>query len=505
MTGSVEFERGERSRRFDVVLASDDDTFDGTLLTGEDGTLVNARYSLDALGPYASLAGIDVRELDHLAVEGAVTASESAGLWTVEIEETRAGDALVAGRVAGSGRRWQGEIETGALPLDVMVSMPLGAAAGRSATEDGQDRDGFGAPAFPRIDLLLSLSARTATLWDDLVAEQASMQLALGAGRVAIEDFTARIASGVLSGEVSVTNADGTGIVAGRFDLDDVNIRDVPLPGSLPLAAGTVSLDGTIDASGRTIDALLTSATGGGEIVVDDPRIDVLEPLALGRIYDRIDDGLDIEQERVTEIVEDELFDGPFAPRRTRADWNASSGTVRLDIAPVADAGTTLEGDIEWRPLRDELDGTLTVTLGVPDDRAAGGDPSVRIRVGGDPDGPMRELDVGPLTGFLNLRAFEIERDRVAALRASLVETQRLRRETLLHARIAREAAAARAEVEARADDRAGRAPTIGSDEPDKPAPPPPAPPQPAPPSTPGSSTSSSEPLPRLNFDGLFD
>ena len=221
-------------------------------------------------------------------------------------------------------------------------------------------------------------------------------------------------------------------------------------------------MDASVEATGTTMNELVASATGAGTATITDPTIVDLDPFAMVRLYERADALTEPPTDAdVREALVVEAFDGHFEPGAISANASIGSGTVRLSVPPFSDEGTVVTGRGRVDLSTGEATGEARITFAVPDDRGTGGNPTIRIAI--EDDGGT-EIDVGPLTGFLNLRAFEIERERVAALRAALVERQRLRRESLLFQEQRREAEreAEREErrlEEARAAERARRTP----------------------------------------------
>ena len=446
---TFEIERGTSSERLDAAMVANEDRIEATVLRDEAGSIIDLRFDVAGLGRYGRLFDIRSEALDALRAEGTVRANGSGALWRVEADELSVGDTLVAATLAGSDGRWQGELEVGTIALHRLLPLVLG---GDDLTDLQAATDGFPAPAYPEIDLLLSIDARTVEFWPGLVGREGSMQVELSGTRVGVEGLEAQVGNGTLRAEGSLSNADGTALAAARFEGEGLAADDVPVLGRTGIREGQLRFSGALDVSGADTASLVRSASGGGTVVLDDPVLDGIDPLALRRIYERVDSmDEDIAAASVRPVVEEELAGGRFAPRRLALDWTVSGGTVRLTGGPATEAGTRLSLDASVDLLERTLDATTTVTLAVPDDRGAGGDPTVRLAVEGPLDDPQGELAVEPLTGFLNLRAFELERDRVAALRAALVETQRLRRETLLYNRRAREADE-RIDVESRSE-----------------------------------------------------
>ena len=435
LEGRVEFEQGAgvQSVMLDLTVANDSWAVETVL--GETNSTVDVSVALADAGRYTSIFGYDIAGASGTPLAFRASANGGEGLWRVDVADGMVDGTTFGLQVAGAGERWQGSATTESVSLPWLASLITDWDSSGFALGNVSDET-LGAVTLPNIDLLLSVVANNAILPGNQIASVASFELGVRSGSLSIEDFDAALASGRVSGSASVRDIGGEFVVASRFEgleLDAVNLLGSRVPG---LEAGLVSFEGSFETTGTSAFDLVRGATGAGSTTVLDPLWLGLDPLALSRIYATLDeqefDTLDATT--VSPIVEDELFDGPFAPRRIPIDWTISGGEVRIVQNEAADAGTIVTGTGSVDLLTGEVDGDARVTLAVPDDRAAGGDPTVRVVVDGSWDDAEATLDVGSLAGFLNLRAFEIERDRVAALRASLVEMQRLRRESILFA-----------------------------------------------------------------------
>ena len=432
-TVAVEYERLARGHRGDVSLAAGDDLLAATVLASTGETIIDLRADVANVEDYADMGGSDL-SADGVALTARATATGNGDLWRIKVDEATVDAVPVSGQVAGAGRRWQGALRTEVLSVPWVASLLTDwnvamLVPGRLAEVP------LAVKALPAIDLVLSVEAGSATIVDGLVATNVSTEIEIAPSRVSIGNLEGAMGTGTLALDLSVRDLAGEVSIAGRFAVESMETADVPFGLASDVEGGTIMVDGAVEATGSTLAALAESATGTGSFTLADGAVDIIDPLALSRIYARIDGNAEVlDAGLVTKAVEAELFGGPFAPRRIVTDWTLSGGTLRATQQPAVDAGTRVSSSVTLDLRSGEVNAELRTRLSVPDDRGEGGDPTVRVSLKGPVTEPNRSLDVGSLTGFLNLRAFEIERDRVAALRAALVETQRLRRETILFA-----------------------------------------------------------------------
>ncbi len=155
--------------------------------------------------------------------------------------------------------------------------------------------------------------------------------------------------------------------------------------------------------------------------------------------------GTDIDQEKVLTLAQRLLFSGRSEIGDVTFPFALSDGTLRVPAATHQTAEAKLDGALRLDLRRGELDADIGIALNAGDATMEGAQPNLRLLLQGAALAPARTLDVTELTNFLSLRAFEIERRRVEALQATVLEKQRLRREAAL----ARSRAEARSRLEA--------------------------------------------------------
>ena len=427
-----EYERTADGHRADLSANGEGDIASLTAVADANGTFLRSQSEIASLTPYVAALGSPLAERTDVSFDGLIDATHDGTFWTVQMEEVQVGDVLLTGRMVGSDWRWQGALDTGSVDLEWLAALPV----------DDDFRDDlsaeFGASPLPPIDMLLSVDARVADFGDSLATRDATMQIRLTGDAVSIEEFRGSVANGMLAGDLTVRNSGTGALVSANAILTDADASVLP-PAIRPQLDGQISAEASIEATGSSPVAVLRSATGAGTVTIESPIIDGLDPFALPNIYERVDALTEPpDDDTVRDAVLAEAFDARFEPDTVVANVSLGSGVARITVPPVSDEGTQLRARGRLDLVERNLSGDATITFAVPDDRGTGGNPSVRVSIDSLDGSP--EVDVGPLTGFLNLRAFEIERERVDALRAALIEQQRLRRETLLFDAEAREA-----------------------------------------------------------------
>jgi hypothetical protein len=202
-----------------------------------------------------------------------------------------------------------------------------------------------------------------------------------------------------------------------------------------------------VDASGKSVRAMVEGASGSGEALVSDFAIRGLDTGALPTLLaeaDRLEG--DITPERVAGFAADAILKGEAVLGKAHIPFALAGGKLRIQSVTAEDGRAALSGDADVDLANDTMTGRLSVTYKAGEEALAGAEPEVALAYRGLVEAPGVELDVQPLANYLSLRRFETERRRVETLQANVLEKQRLRREAALY-RSRTEARAALAEA----------------------------------------------------------
>lgn len=330
-------------------------------------------------------------------------------------------------------------VETVVGPLDDPATGELSAAA-------------FGPAALP-FDLDLDLTVKR--LWPGMGEAMTDVtgKLQNKAGELSLDNIAADWLGGRATGRFSVANTDGNGFLQARLDLSGSDLtrtvnalrteRGLPT-GDSP--SGIMDVTVVLEGGGKTPADLIGQVSGSGEIRLKGLSVTALDLSVMPALVNEADAlGTDIDQEKVLTLAQRLLFSGRSEIGDVTFPFALSDGTLRVPAATHQTAEAKLDGALRL-DLRDgELDADIGIALNAGDATMEGAQPNLRLLLQGAALAPARTLDVTELTNFLSLRAFEIERRRVEALQATVLEKQRLRREAAL----ARSRAEARARLEA--------------------------------------------------------
>jgi hypothetical protein len=293
----------------------------------------------------------------------------------------------------------------------------------------------LGLPMFTGFDLNLKLTAKQ--LWPGIFGPIANFTTnALYKGdELQLNDIAGAWSGGNLSGNLVLTNSDGTALVQSKMALANGDLAAVVWPrDGAPIASGRFGATLSLQSSGKNMADLASSTSGSGEIKLGDSRIRGLNLAILPSLLSATDQIQgDITADKVLPIVQTLVNNGEAALGPVSIPFNISGGTVRAENVSAGNDMAKLSGNAELDLPNQRMHGSLSVDLNAGDEALTGADPGLRLDFNGPLASPNRALDVTDITGFLSLRAFERERRHIERLQSNVLEKQRLRREVALY------------------------------------------------------------------------
>jgi uncharacterized protein involved in outer membrane biogenesis len=387
----------------------------------------------------------------YLMMNGIAVPQAGAGLpLTAQASVTTDAQAIAITEIAGEADR---NAFSGKLTLDRTAATLKGAGALRLDTVDfaflaeaiaGPVSDVLegGLNAAPLVQPLqdaadISVALEAGAFWPGLygAVEGFKANLVWKGGELTMTDMAGDWLGGKLSGRVKVANAEENGLFEARAELAGVDLSKILWAGPDGAAAtGKADVTLAVDASGKSVRAMVEGASGSGEVRVSDLVLRGLDTGALPSLLadaDRIEG--DITQERVADFASNAILKGEAALGAVRIPFALAGGKLRVQSVAAEDGKAGLSGDADIDLAGDTMTGRLSVTYKAGEDALAGAEPEVALSYRGLVEAPGFELDVQPLANYLSLRRFETERRRVETLQANVLEKQRLRREAALY------------------------------------------------------------------------
>lgn len=347
-----------------------------------------------------------------------------------------------------------GKLDLGALDLAWLAEAVYGpmedAETGRLSAKP------FAAPMFRQADLNLDLSANSVLVSPGTEPARAvAMRFVNRSGGMTLDELRGNWLGGTISGRMALSNSDGIGLLQTRLALKDADLTPLMwLRNNRPVATGRFGFELAAEATAKTPAGLVTALSGSGtlrmtDIVVPDLAADPVS--ALLSAADRIEG--DVTDSKVRPIAEALIYSGPSRIGAVNLPFTMSAGQLRFQSIASRTGNAALSGEARFNLPDQTLEGRLSVTYALGEDALVGGEATIGLLFSGPWDEPEHDLEVGGLTNYLSLRAFERERRRVETLQASVLEKQRLRREVALYQFLENERKVQRekAEAEARA------------------------------------------------------
>ncbi len=319
------------------------------------------------------------------------------------------------GVTLGAPHRLRGEIDADRMDGAALVAAAIGMPApadGKTAAWTWSDAP-FGKGILGDYAGSIACKSRRVDLLPQLAAREVAATLRFGKDAVALDDVSGDIAGGRLGGSLTFRQGPDGLSAATKLSLVGADIDALLPSGARPPVTGTLTLSGEAEGTGLSPVALIGSLRGKGQFTLGDAQFAGLDPRAFDAVTQAVDDGLAIDANRISDVVSKALQSGRLSVKQAQGALAISAGQVRL---------TKFSADSDAAKL--SLSGYLDLTGGTLDARlvlsgageGAGTRPDIFMALSGPVAAPQRSIDVSALTGWLTLRAIEIQARKVREL-----------------------------------------------------------------------------------------
>ncbi|OCJ42548.1 AsmA-like C-terminal region-containing protein [Agrobacterium tumefaciens] len=308
-------------------------------------------------------------------------------------------------------------------------------------------------PAFPQLKASLSLKAESFEAGPFGTVTGLSTKITHDDGNLALDDIAGTFMGGKLTGRIAMSTGEGAGIFRTKIAVNDANPESILWTNANgPVATGRVAIDLTAESTGKSVGEILKSAGGSGEVRASGLVLKGLNPGAFPPILQAAE-GLQqpIDAPKIRPLVDQSLWQGEIPLGNVALPFTLNGGALHFQNLRAGIDPVTLTGDATVDIAASNVNGDLDLIFNPGTEVVAGAEPSLRLNYNGPLAAPALTTDVSVLGNYLSLRAFEKERRRVEAMQASVLEKQRLRRETALYRSQAAERQAEKERVEAEA------------------------------------------------------
>ncbi len=238
-------------------------------------------------------------------------------------------------------------------------------------------------------------------------------------GEIALQNIDGGLAGGHVSGELAFRhNSDGL-VSHGHIALADADAATV-LQTDKKIIDARLTLKADFDAIGASPAALVRAAHGGGAIALADAQIAGLDPAAFVAAMHAADQGPAIEAAKIQPAVNAALAGGHLAVPQGDAAMTISDG--RVSVANVTmpaqnGAALSLSGALDLNS--GAVDARMTLTVPPPARGLIRIRSELAVALKGPLAAPARTLDISALTGWLTLRAAELQTRRLESIEAN--------------------------------------------------------------------------------------
>jgi large subunit ribosomal protein L24 len=238
-------------------------------------------------------------------------------------------------------------------------------------------------------------------------------------GEIALQNIDGGFASGHVTGELAFRrNADGL-VSHGHIALADADAATI-LQTDRKTIDARLALKSDFDSFGSSPAALVRAAHGSGAIVLADAHIAGLDPAAFVAAVRAADQGATIELAKIQAAVNVALASGHLAAPQGAAAMTITDGKVGVAnvTVPAQDgAALSLAGALDLNT--GAVDARMTLSAPPPAHALIRIPPELAVALKGPLAAPARTLDVSALTGWLALRAAELQTRRLESIEAN--------------------------------------------------------------------------------------
>ncbi len=464
------------------------DAFEGRLALsqGNDSLSYFGRLRLAAAGSLAGEGTVDVMLGDASGLMqlagasggslGAIEASAALqfdGLRQIDVTdisglagETYFGGAIGMQRV-GQLPTFSGDLTLDTLDAEALAGAVFGASALIGADEQVWPEGPLAANAAPRSSRGdIAIRADRLHLAGQERAGATAFTYSWNPNSVGLSRFSTAIGGGSLALDLTQccagSLADRT--VSGRLSLSDVDIASLTSDAVSTTLAGRIEGGMQFEGTGESLANAMRSMTGEGNFAIADFAISGLSPEVYPAVAG-LDDVLNTDRDALETLISLALTQGKFTASDARGAFAIAGGTARLGNLIIEGVGARLAGSLNLVLENLGLNGSFVMTpLNFTDPSGLVETDTARIiaSIGGTLPAPSVQFDLADIVAAIQVRANELEVDRLEALRAEdearqraaaeernrLIEEQRRRAAEEEAARLAAEAEAQRLEQE---------------------------------------------------------
>ena len=277
----------------------------------------------------------------------------------------------------------------------------------------------LGGGAFAAMNGAVTFTLDHAAFAPALVASNLKGVAQFRPGEIALQNIDGGVAGGRITGELAFRrNADGL-IGHGHIALADADAATV-LQTDKKIIDARLTLKADFDGFGSSPAALVHAVHGSGAIELADAHIAGLDPAAFVAAMHAADQGTAIEPAKIQPSVNAALASGHLGAPQGDAAMTITDGKVGVANATLSaqdGAALSLAGALDLNT--GAVDARMTLSAPPPPHALIRMRPELAVALKGPLAAPARTLDVSVLTGWLSLRAAELQTRRLESIEAN--------------------------------------------------------------------------------------
>jgi large subunit ribosomal protein L24 len=277
----------------------------------------------------------------------------------------------------------------------------------------------LGTGAFAAMNGAVTFTLDHAAFTPALVASNLKGVVQFRPGEIALQNIDGGLAGGHVSGELAFRrNADGL-VSHGHVALADADAAAI-VQADKKIIDARLTLKADFDSFGSSPSALVHAAHGSGTIALADAHIAGLDPAAFVAAMRAADQGTAIELAKIQPAVNAVLASGRLVVPQGDAAMTVTDGKVsvaNVTLPAQDDAALALSGALDLNS--GAVDARMTLTAPPPAHAMIRMRPELALLLKGPLTAPVRSLDVSALTGWLALRAAELQSRRLESIEAN--------------------------------------------------------------------------------------
>ncbi|KQT44747.1 hypothetical protein ASG47_15005 [Devosia sp. Leaf420] len=266
----------------------------------------------------------------------------------------------------------------------------------------------------------IAITSGAITLGDASLAN-AAFDLTWDQQNLAISNLTGSIGGGTVTAALSQCCAgpltDRT--ITGRLSLDNVDVKAIAPAATTAGIAGRLTASTSFEGSGASLADVMAGLAGEGNFTVAGFSADRLNP-GVYPALSQLTDVLNIDADALNILIDQSLGQGSFTASTATTAFTIAGGTVRLANLIVDGTNARLAGGVDMALETLGLNGSFVLTpLNFTDPSGLIENDAARViaRLSGTLPAPVVTVDTSELVAAIQVRANELEVDRLEALR----------------------------------------------------------------------------------------